>query len=182
MPGISECPGPNAPAFNARTEARSSPNVNDPIRLSADTSASSDYASYQFKDLSQWVSANSAATICWRNDATLGNPVKIGSVFWLGPVPGQKAISVNCGDLAVCTFTVQGKNLSKLDHKVSRLAILEECGVAKGPGVAHARSENPGAPSFVMMGNSQQEEFVTEDDLKPGMLQTTSTHRVVFIY
>lgn len=170
MPGLSECPAANSQVFNTAAEASHSSLVSGPVRLSTDTSESSDHVSYHLGKLRKWLSASSAATICWRNDITMATPLKIGAVLWLGPVYGQKAISVNCGDIAVCTLTVQGKNLSKMNHSVSRLAVLETCGVAKGPGVAQASSKDAATASFFMM--TQREDFVTEDDLQPGMLHT----------
>lgn len=168
LPGDVECPDGSSDVFDTAVPADSAAlNPSQPLRLTPEP-VSDNHVWYRFAAARPWLSENGSATICWRNDSTKGNALKISQAFWLGPLYARQPMRVSCSQTADCTVWVEGKNFTKMDQSFSRVALLKECGVAQGPGVARMRSMNSGAASFISLVSSSVPDLVTESDLDPG--------------
>ncbi|CDI87078.1 cysteine repeat modular protein, putative [Eimeria praecox] len=145
LPGEAECPDENSALYDSAVGLEDSElNFGSPLSLSAEPISDDEvveYMTYRFGSGRAWLSQNGSSTICWRDDGTRKS-TKIGQALW-------------------------GKNLTKLDHSFSRLAILQRCGAAKGLGTAQLRSAKVGASSFLILGSSTSGGFLTEEDLEP---------------
>ncbi|CDJ28361.1 uncharacterized protein EMH_0014250 [Eimeria mitis] len=170
LPGDAECPDEDSDVFETAVEPEASQSdFSLPLKLSAEPLPGEgvvDYVTYKFDSGRAWLSEHGSATICWRDDATL-KWTKISQALWVGPLYAHKPISVSCSHNGACPLTVEGKNLTKLDHSFSRVAILQKCGAAKGLGTAQLRSARVGASSFLILGSHVSGSFLTEEDLEP---------------
>ncbi|KAL8440015.1 hypothetical protein Efla_004931 [Eimeria flavescens] len=167
LPGDVECPDVPSDTFHTAT-AIDSPvlDPHKPLQLTPEE-PTQDFVWYQFGAAKSWLSENVSATICWGSNDIPGKAVKIAQALWLGPLYDRTPMKVKCPQTAVCKFWVHGKNLAKLDHSFSRVAILEQCGQAKGPGAARMRSTSAGSASFITFGSSSTPNLLTANNLEP---------------
>ncbi|KAL8271945.1 hypothetical protein Esti_004069 [Eimeria stiedai] len=167
VPGVAECADVSSDTFGSATPADSSTfNPAEPLLLPSG-SITEDYISYRLDTAKPWLSENGSATICWASRTLRGQAVKISQAFWLGPLYQRSPIKVTCAHSAVCTVWVHGKNLTKLDHSNSRVAILGRCGEAKGPGAARMRSTRAGSVSFITLASSDAPNLLTANNVEP---------------
>ncbi|OEH75896.1 cysteine repeat modular [Cyclospora cayetanensis] len=165
--------GETAPLINAETVDPSKP-----MRL-LEPHTVNDCLYYNLGAGRAWLSENGKGTICWHSDVTASRtPVKIAQALWLGPpFIRNQPMYVTCSHVAVCNVSVHGKNFSFMDHSVTRLAVLESCGTAKGLGVAQLRTVKSEHASFLMIRETPSYELVTEDDLEPDRRDSSSRGR-----
>lgn len=172
LPGEVECPNEDSSLFESVVGLDvSESNFSSPLRLPVEPLPDGEvveYATYSFASGRAWLSENGSATICWRDDGTRIS-TKLGRALWLGPLYSRKPLQMHCSHGGGCPITVQGKNLTKLDHSISRLAILTKCGEAKGLGTAQLRSATVGDSSFLILGSHTSRGLLTEEDTEPGM-------------
>lgn len=182
LPGETECPSKGNSIYKSAVGLEASElSTNSPLSLSAEPISDGEvveYATYRFGSARAWLSENGSATICWRDDGT-GESIKIANVLWVGPLFKRKPIQLSCSHSGACPITVQGKNLTKLDHSFSRVAVLQKCGEARGLGTAQLRSAKVGGSSFLILGSHSSRGLLTENDLKPGMA-VAAVHEYVY--
>ncbi|KAL8431142.1 hypothetical protein ACSSS7_005460 [Eimeria intestinalis] len=166
VPGDAQCADIPSDTFESATPVdSSSANPAEPLLLPSEP-ITEEFVRYRFDQAKPWLSENGSATICWASRNSPGQAVKISRAFWLGPLPGRSPIKVICAESAVCTVWVQGKNLTKLDHSNSRVAVLDRCGEAKGPGIARMRSTRSGSASFITLASPDAPNLFTVNNLE----------------
>ncbi|KAL8449815.1 hypothetical protein Emed_002778 [Eimeria media] len=157
VPGDAECADVSSGTFETATPVDSSTlDPAEPLLLPSEP-ITEEYVRYRFDTAKPWLSENGSATICWASRTLSGQAVKISQALWLGPLYERDPIKVTCAQSAVCTVWVHGKNMTKLDHSNSRVAVLNRCGEANGPvhfrgqpgKVFNARCKHGTSPEFL---------------------------------